>query len=238
MADNSHIIILPDDPTLLTDANRQMLRNPDFFTPHAPTAKTEFPIIELDTPNYFQTNRDAVRAVCQGHSKEAPVLIGAPGVSELHLPIEYAPLRRLAAKVATIADESGILAQECIGLTVRHHIRPTMAPYWHTDLGGIVLLICSSDAGTAFSLPCVQANQNYNGYNVSQMAQYSVMPGLPLCFAGIQHTVPYNDDPNIKRDKSGVVLFFNFKAGQSEVDLKPTSEAVRRAYLKAGGPSY
>ncbi len=238
MADNSHIIILPNDPILRTEANRRMLRNPDFLSPHAPDAKTAFPIIELDTSDFFQANRDAVRAVCQAYSKEVPILIGAPGLTELHLPPEYAPLSRLATKVATIADESGILSKECIGLTIRHQTRPATAPYWHTDSGGMVLLICSSDAGTVFSLPCAQANQEYSGYTVNKLAQYSAMPGLPLCFGGIQHTVPYNADPAIKREKSGVVLFFNFKAGQSEVDLQHTSEAVKKAYFKAGGPAY
>ncbi len=233
MADNSHIIILPDDPTLLTDDNRQMLHNPDFFTPHAPTAKTEFPLIELGTLQQYEENRKSIRQVCHAVDYQgSPIIIGAPGIDELHLPTIFSPIAGLAKMAAQIAYECGVLGKECIALVPKYEQRPFPFAFWHTD-SGTVLLICSSDASTVFALPNLEANRNGQGSDLMSSHQYSPQKGQPVSFAGVIHTQPYCGTPDVERKNSGMILFFHLAAGERVVDIEKASPAVKKAYMTA-----
>lgn len=233
MADNSHITILPDDPTLLTEANRQMLRHPDFLSPYALNAKMEFPLLELDTIENCKKNRQAIRNVCAAANYQgSPLIVGAPGVDEIHLPSLFAPIAGLAKTAAQVAKEIGILGKKCIVFMPKYEKRPMLHPFWHSD-PGTALLICSSDASTVFALPNPKENQDGQGFHLSNCHQYSPQTGLPVAFGGVIHTQPYGGTQDIDRPSSGMVIFFYLTAGERDVDINNASPVLRKAYLAA-----
>ena len=219
-AHNIAISPLPADH--LPPEARSALQHGDMRGSTAQTYAATPPLAHLATAAECAAHKLALRAAADqvfGKAGDTPisqssiVLVGAPGLTQLYLPQQLAPLQPLLELGATAAVQTGDLGKNFMLLVFKRAPRPEDESTWHRDIGRTHMLC--GELSTVFALHGAQLEGNEAWFRKPVL--YSPLAGMPVAFNQILHAPPFMVDED---------LYFDERASLSPYRAQATCMAV------------
>jgi len=220
------------------------LQQPGMFSTTPQRLDEMPPYVFLDGPNNAPTHVKALRHaaynVFRDEDDEAAslagatsLIVGAPGLNNLYLPVELAPLRHLAAQAGASIKAAGHLGQKTIMMVLSNTQRPSPKADWHQDPGKTYLL-CSEKVSSVLALHGA-ALLDKEAVITPETNLYSPLPGMPVSFQTLLHTKPYEMGQSAvgaRNEPSAMVVFYEL-AGNREPHAYQTAAEPIRSRIKA-----
>lgn len=237
-----YILVPPCDERVLPTDAPAILRSEKMRDTSDPTPHDSPALAFLDHIANCRTNAAAIGIATRIlFSSELPpvhtaLLVGVPGLKYFCIPAELNCLNPLTAMAATSADMMGSLGNKPIVMVLSRAPRPKPLPGWHQDFGQTFLL-CAEAVSPILALAGAGIKAGM-AYLDADARLYSPLAGMPVAFANLIHTAPYEIEKSISKNNpahSGMLVFYELAAGRRMQDYAAVGAPLINQIKKLNG---